>query len=274
VAATRRAAAPSSLWLAGLAFPTLGLGLSIGWELALRTTPTPTSVFERFSLGAVLILFPPLMRLAAGLARECAQHRWQQSLLLGRRPNLASVWESGRGLMGASFGLWLQMTFFLALVVGIGHSFFDGFVDQGTNFDVLAYVVGGPLLCLALAYALTLSVLYQLALQSLAQNRRGVVSALQHGWRLIRNDPRAAIRVVVFDALVSLPVIVFVRIQPTLGDQLGVLPAGATALLAVMLLAILGVTRAGYWASCYRKLGGLAPDDGVPGLNLPELPRP
>ena len=30
-----------------------------------------------------------------------------------------------------------------------------------------------------------------------------------------------------------------------------------------------GVTRASYWARMYRELGGLSPEDGVPGLANP-----
>ncbi len=36
--------------------------------------------------------------------------------------------------------------------------------------------------------------------------------------------------------------------------------------LVPILLGFAGVTRAGYWAQAYRALGGLSPDDGVPGL--------
>jgi hypothetical protein len=34
----------------------------------------------------------------------------------------------------------------------------------------------------------------------------------------------------------------------------------------ITLTGFAGVTRAAYWARAYRALGGLSPDDGVPGL--------
>jgi hypothetical protein len=39
-----------------------------------------------------------------------------------------------------------------------------------------------------------------------------------------------------------------------------------------LLTAIAGVARALYWARVYRALGGLTPEDGVPGL--PQLEAP
>jgi hypothetical protein len=40
-------------------------------------------------------------------------------------------------------------------------------------------------------------------------------------------------------------------------------------LMWVAILGFAGVTRAAYWARMYRELGGLSPEDGVPGLANP-----
>ena len=50
-----------------------------------------------------------------------------------------------------------------------------------------------------------------------------------------------------------------VEVLPKIGKTLD-----ATAW--VLLTGFAGVARAGYWARAYRALGGLSPDDGVPGL--------
>ena len=56
-----------------------------------------------------------------------------------------------------------------------------------------------PVLAVVLAYAIILQVVNQLALHSLAHNRRGVASALTHAWRLVRGSPWGALRATIGD---------------------------------------------------------------------------
>jgi len=106
-------------------------------------------------------------------------------------------------------------------------------------------------------YALLLSVLYQLGLQSLAQNRRGVASAVRHAWRIARHDPWATFRAVVVDFLlyVTTTMIAIVLFATVIGAPFG-----------LGMLGFAGTTRACYWARTYRVLGGLSAEDRIPGL--------
>jgi hypothetical protein len=119
-----------------------------------------------------------------------------------------------------------------------------------------------PALALVLVYAAVLMVLNQLALHSLAHNRRGVASALTHAWRLVRGSPLGALRATLADFVLFLFVL---AVEIVLG---GVLRSGPPfGILAVIALyGFAGVTRAGYWARTYRALGGLSAADRVPGL--------
>jgi hypothetical protein len=254
--AARRAAYPSWLWLAGLAYPTLSVSLFIGWDVVLGLR-VPGDVAAS-SLYLPLVFFP-IFRLIPGLARVSSPAFWEGALAAGRRPGWRSTWRAGRGLLRSSLALWLQVAALEALVLALSFGLFDWAAEHATT--PVAVVIGGPVLLMMVCYALVLSVLYQLALHSLAQNRRGVASALQHAWRLARNDPWALVRATFVDLELSLVVFGLARLISNRTDE-----AKAEVLLVAVLLGWIGVTRAGYWARTYRALGGLAPDDGVPGL--------
>jgi hypothetical protein len=120
---------------------------------------------------------------------------------------------------------------------------------------------------------LILSLLQQLALQSLVHNRRGVGSALQHAWSILRQDPWAGGRTMTGEILLAVLALVLGGAMHLLsiGPLIALGPFAAPAVLLLKLAAfgftcLLGVTRACYWAAAYRALGGLSPDDGVPGL--------
>jgi hypothetical protein len=123
----------------------------------------------------------------------------------------------------------------------------------------------GPFVAVWLIYGLLLSVIYQLALHSLAQNRRGVASALIHAWRIARNDPWATARATLVDLLLY---VTMLALQYLVAGLLGATCIGIPLILLAwpLIPGFAGVTRAAYWARAYRALGGLSPDDHVPGL--------
>jgi hypothetical protein len=123
-----------------------------------------------------------------------------------------------------------------------------------------------PIVLVLAGYAIVLSVLNQFALHSLAHNRRGVYSALLHGWRIMRNDGWATTRALLVDLILLTTIFLGWTAVFGIGGTFG--KPGHKLALAVnlVLTGFAGVARAGYWARAYRALGGLAPDDGVPGL--------
>lgn len=138
----------------------------------------------------------------------------------------------------------------------------------GSGNDDAAHWAGvfllGPIVILFLSYALSMAVLTQLALHSLAHNKRGIGSALLHGWRIMRHDVPATVRAVIVDVLLTVAVLAVTTMIGSLTpvDWLNWLDW----LVSIVLAGFAGVTRAAYWARAYRALGGLSPDDGVPGL--------
>jgi hypothetical protein len=108
-------------------------------------------------------------------------------------------------------------------------------------------------------------VLHMLALQSLAQNRRGVGSALTHAWRLIRGEPWGAVRASLVDlslhgiVLLAGAAVTLLFAHTTSGEALA---HGVQALM----LGAAGATRAAFWARTYRALGGPLRSDNLPGL--------
>jgi hypothetical protein len=297
--AARRAGRPSLLWLVGIVYPSLNLNLDLvrgvlamaeqfsGIELPLAgemggfvrlflpglPALVPAGGHE---LGTVLGLLPIVLFLCrpiVGLARvsdplyaprEVTLRAEGSSQQAASEPGLGLLWQEGRGLALVAFGLWgtLLVLLFGAMLVLIGPvvAFLELF--GLARFSPLSAGLILPALLLVLAYAAVLMVLNQLALHSLAHNRRGVASALAHAWRLVRASPLGALRATLVDFVLFLSVLVasaviapaFLRENPLV----------VLALLALNGFA--GVTRAGYWARTYRALGGLSSADRVPGL--------
>ena len=123
--------------------------------------------------------------------------------------------------------------------------------DLETLSPVLVGLIA-PVLVLVLGYAIILQVLNQLALHSLAHNRRGVASALTHAWRLVRASPWSALRATLVDLLLFF-LVLFVQ-----GVLESLLPGFIGWVLFCCVVGFAGVTRAGYWARTYTGLGGLA----------------
>ncbi len=222
-----------------------------------------------------------IYRSIAGLARVSDPLLWEQAArgssekgsaefdlveeLRGRRSaRLRTVWKAGMGLGLVALGLWLVLFFLLfgALIVLMGPVVALVKVLGLSEFDVLFAGFLLPVLFLLILYAVVLMVLNQLALHSLAHNRRGMASALTHAWRLVRASPMIATRATLLEIVLFGSVLLLGGIVRTTFH-----PFGPLASIGVFLLfGFAGVTRAGFWARTYRALGGLSSSDRVPGL--------
>lgn len=273
--AARQAGAPGVIWLAGLFYPALSLSLGNSGEVFVvhvregevsRPTWNFASLHDPWMnvpLALLPFILPVAMRLVVGLARISSPQRWQELTETRRAPRLRDAWAAGKGLSLSSFGLWLQLIVMLlasaAILLVPPFFFLRGLGLRGDSmFETgLLAALMGPFIAVLAIYALLLSVLYQLALQSLAQNRRGVASAVHHAWRIARHDPWATFRAVVVDFLlyVTTTMMAIVLFATVIGAPFG-----------LGMLGFAGTTRACYWARTYRVLGGLSAEDRIPGL--------
>lgn len=280
--AARAAGRPGLVWIAGIGYPTAGVGLGASltrdWLGGFGGAgPDEISSGNELVLelllysGALLPVALVMMRLSVGLARIAPPDIWSQLARTFGNARLRQSWRAGKGLTLATTGMYLMITLMMlaavvAVAVPIGLLVDRGLEGLGSPARVIAVgLLVVPGLALIATYSLALSVIHQLALQSLAHNRRGVGSALIHAWRIARSDPWATGRTLAVDLLLNVTVFVIGQILATL---LMLTCAGQITFFVVTLplLGFAGVTRAGYWARAYRALGGLSPDDGVPGL--------
>ena len=273
VSAVRRAARPSTLWVAGFFYPSViliwGFDLLQAAEYGLtdQSIADNDKLTELALLGLVLLVLRlPFFRLVAGLAVVTAEERWNAHVAAtGRRPRLRDAWRAGEGLLLPAAGLFLQTFVMIALafLVCIGPAVM-GLRLFALDDGVLGYAIVSPIIVFLALYGLVLSLLYQLALHSLAQNRRGVGSAMLHAWRLIRRDPWATVRSLLVDGVLFVLVTAVSRFVHLTMDL--VCLANVVAVVVLTSLAgITGVARASYWARTYRALGGVALEDRVPG---------
>jgi hypothetical protein len=272
-AAAGMAGPPSWLWLAGLIFPSIGFALGgelgnlgragseTGW-----VGPRLASFSEEgltLSLGFLLPLLVFPMRLIAGLAALAPPAAWARARGARRSPRRGDAWRAGAGLTLDSLGLWLQLV--AMSVIGLTVLLVPPyFFLKGTGLergDALLWAIMTPFLGVAMTYLLVLSVVYQLALQSLARNRRGATSAIRHGWRIARNDGWSTARAVAVD---------FVLLVTQIAATIALAITCVGLLFVPALGGFIGVARACYWARIYRALGGLAADEDAPEL----APRP
>jgi len=300
--AARRAGRPSILWLVGIAYPSLNLnfdlvrgvlalaqefsGIQLPWAgqmggfVRLFAPGLPALVVDVHGadeLGLVLGLLPLVLLLCrpiVGLAKVSDPLYAESSVELvaagssgvqvARDVRLRRIWAEGKGLAMMAFGLWgmLLLLLFGAMLVLIGPVVAFLKLFGLARFSPLSLGLILPALVLVLIYAAVLMVLNQLALHSLAHNRRGVASALTHAWRLVRASPLGTLRATLVDFVLFLSVLVASGIfaETLFGDT----PLGTLIFLGLSGFA--GVTRAGYWARTYRALGGLSSADKVPGL--------
>lgn len=286
----RTAGRPGWIWVAGLCYPSLILTnqvLSLFLGLLGEATDLPAPDLQLdfgpgsfFQVGSVesvvdaLWLFPLLLvagRLVAGLASVGGPDEWTAACGLPstrKSPRLSRVWNEGKGITLSAIGLWIAIQFitFAAVLMLLGPIVMLVNIFGLREFTPGVALLVSPVAVFLFLYVTVLQVMNQLALHSLASNRRGVVSALTHAWRLIRHSPWAAVRGAAVDLLLSLTIALLGYVL-TIG-------ACITCVLAPILWAVIhfcltgftGVTRACYWARLYRDLGGLTPSDRVPGV--------
>jgi len=222
------------------------------------------------AVGALVLCLALLVfRLNAGLAYVSAAHVWRRARGSGRTASVVAVWRAGRGLVHSVLGVWVALlVLFLVSVLLLAGPLLVA-LQLSSGHELLRVLYGSllvPVGAVLLLYLILLGVLSQLALQSLARNRRGMASALVHAWRLVRNDPWASVRATLADLALSLLLAIFTLGSIALVSSGGFSQFGLGAPLLFLLAGIGGVARAGYWAEAYVGLGGLGPDDGVPGL--------
>jgi hypothetical protein len=252
--------------LLGAALPfRLDIDDSGAWLLVSLVVSPLAFIVYRAIAGLARVSDPQLW---AAAGREDAGSSSEPGLvaeLRGRRSaRLRTVWRAGAGLGVVALGLWLVLLFLLlgALTVLMGPLLALVKVLQLSEFDVLFAGLLLPVLLLVLLYAVVLMVLNQLALHSLAHNRRGMASALTHAWRLVRASPLIAARATLLELVLFGSVLVLGSVVRTAFG----LAAPLASIGVFLLLGFAGVTRAGFWARTYRALGGLSSADRVPGL--------
>lgn len=299
--AARRAGRPSALWLVGAIYPSLNLnfdlvrgvlalveefsGIHLPWAggmggfvtLFAPAMPLLTrGIRGPHELGPVLSLLPLTLlscRLVVGLARvsdpmyagsTVELQAVGSSTQTARPPRLRRLWQEGKGLAFVAFGLWgmLLLLLFGAMLVLIAPLVALLQLVDVARFSAISAGLLLPVLVLVLAYAAVLMVVNQLALHSLAHNRRGVASALTHAWRLVRASPLGALRATMVDFVLFLTVLLVDSVLSRTFFRSGPLET----LVVLGLYGFAGVTRAAYWARTYRALGGLSHADNVPGL--------
>ena len=298
----RRAGRPSFLWLAGVLYPSLNLNVDLlRGILALVQEVSGIEVPLAGEVGRFVTLFAPgipgvnlggrggheiemvlgllpllyvFYRLIVGLAKVSDPLHADSTAVMvasagssaqsARGASFRRVWDEGKGLALMGLGLWgtLLLLLFGATLFLIGPLVaLLKFLDLAQYSALFAGLLV-PLLLFVLAYAAVLMVVNQLALHSLAHNRRGVASALTHAWRLVRTTPLGALRATLVDLVLFLSVALIdtIFVRNLAGDS------PLSLLLELALFGFAGVTRAGFWARTYRALGGLSSTDNVPGL--------
>jgi hypothetical protein len=251
----------------------------IGWSILATLLALPLLiVFSRLTVGLAKVCDPernppspsegPSSGSSALGTAESGSHR--TSRRTSRRPplRLRDAWRAGRGLGLTALGMSMILAGLLlaALLFLVGPLvMIVQLFDLG---DVSVFFVGLllPVLAVLLLYTAVLQVINQLALHSLAHNRRGVASALTHAWRLVRASPWSAARATLMDFVLFLTLFVAATVLATVLHTT-VIMAWIAPILLLGLLGFAGVTRAGFWGRCYRALGGLSADDQVPGLS-------
>jgi hypothetical protein len=301
--AARQGGRPGSIWIVGLFYQGLSLGWTFGFTVArpIVVAVLPEATLHRLEgfsppafvrnhldpldlwgpvhgagdvvriLFLLLVLLIPF-RLVAGLARLAPPEIWTSARERSRGPSFVQAWRYGATFTRSALGLWIQVLWmmFLAALFFLGpcHVLLMrlGLADD-SPWRALLY---GLTIGLIAVYGFVLAVLFQLALHSLVQNRRGVGSALLHAWRIARNDPQAAGRAAAVDGLLYLVVLAFqagLLLLTTLATNLvelagmkgAVLLVGLPGVLLVLVLeAFAGCTRCAYWAQTYRSLGGIS----------------
>jgi hypothetical protein len=268
------------------ALPGVGQAILDKMGRTLQVVPEVDSLLDQvMDMGVVSgVLFVPfallLFRLAAGLGNLSSQDHWDKARGKRPMPTLRAAWKAGRGFSRAGLGMWLlfPLMMFIATVFFVGpiHLFMGSTDLSGLRF--LGTLTAGGLIALLMAYSFLLSILFQLSLQSLVRNRRGVGSAIQHAWRLVKASPRRVLRATAVDmALLLTTVMVHLALIYALPGS-STSRAGLSApepnpvilqepsswiglpitLAIAILYAVMGCARSGFWTRAYFTLGGIS----------------
>ena len=269
--AARAAGRPGWIWLAGVFYPALSLFPGVGWLGGALASSASDSVQLSWegpgALPGVVGLLPasvgltgvclslpalPLLliftRLIVGLACIATPREWERAAPSGRSPRLRVVWAAGKDLSLATAGMWALLASMLigaSLLLVLPAQELTRWVisELGVPSSLAIGVLLAPPILLLGAYATVVSVIQQLALQSLVHNRRGVASALAHAWSLVREDPWATVRSLTLDGLLVLVVGALAFAIDQACSALGASTLGWV--LSLCLSGFVGVTRAG-----------------------------
>src|SRR5689334_48325 len=177
----RAAARPGWIWIAGIFYPALDLVPGGIWNFsslshgqAPEEGPVPNMLMIQLSLALAMILFVVPIRLVIGLAAISTP---QASSLLDRdrrRPRLGDAWKAAKGITlsccALTLELWLMGCIGIALLVAPPFFFLKGLGLE--PLTALFATLMAPFVGVCLIFLALLSVIYQLALSSLAHNRR------------------------------------------------------------------------------------------------------
>jgi len=274
------------------ALPGVGPAILDKLGRTLQAVPEVDSLFDQvMDMGVSSgVLFVPfalvLFRLAAGLGSLSSQDHWDEARGNRPVPTLRAAWKAGRGFSRAGLGMWLlfPLMMFIATVLFVGpiHLFMGSTELSGLRF--LGTLTAGGLISLLTAYSFLLSILFQLSLQSLVRNQRGVGSAIQHAWRLVKASPKRVLRATAVDMALLLTTFMvhmaLIYALPGSNTSLAGLagrepnpvilqePSSWISLPVTLAIAILygvmGCARSGFWTRAYFTLGGISTVEQAP----------
>jgi len=264
---------PRSAWIAGLLVPFFGYVPALrGGSLAIadgQGAPTPFSGLE-IELGRSTLVLPGLAlvfvflwirfqaQMTAGLIIEADRisGRLDRPGSSGRL-SLSRIMKSGDkaamdcfGILAARYLLGITAIVVLLTVPSSAALAANAWLPQVEPF---LWILFGFTALIVGTFLTMVEVLTHLALMSNVHNRRGVVSALQHAWRLMRVNSAAATRAGLghFALLAGV-----VLAQLVVGQVLGI-SSGLLATLAIIAIAGAGgIARISYWERVYDDLGG------------------
>jgi hypothetical protein len=266
--AVRRGLRPGAAWLAGLLYPLFAFSFEVAFgELKVIHELGRFQVLSGATLelrGGVLSVAPVGLLLALAWLRVQAQAAAGLLITLDRRgpgaiPTFGAVrardlWAAGRPLamdcflvLLARFGLGVLATALLLAVPAMLLLAAGQWLD---DLEPLALAAAMAVGAVGFLYLAVLEVAAQLALVSCVSNRRGAVSALQHAWKLMANDPRATLR-----AALGHFALLF-AVSAALAGAGWMLGGGLLLPLSVIVSAGAGVAHASYWNRAFDGLGG------------------
>lgn len=268
-AALRQGAVPSTGWFAGLGFQMIALGWFSGAVIA-------APLLETSFLHRAMRVIEPALSLLGGVEGvvmnldDYPEYLWFWAPILfasfwlatglvgtvaaGEPPSLLGSLRRGKGLVGSGLLLSLQfvLMMFISTLVFVGPVQMALKLFDLENVEVLTAILAGILVCLLLIYSVLLAVLFQLAFQSLASNRRGIGSAVLHSWKMAFARPRETLTAAFVDLGFGLALI---------AGYLVLVPASYPWWMwisSLLWVGMVGTVRVVYWNQIYRAFGGVA----------------